>query len=195
MAESDYAAALKSYTDSRAIIDQLAKSDPGSAEWQRDLAASYIKVGDVPGDLAGSLKSYSDSLTIIDQFAKSEPGNTGWQGDLCVLFAKIGDVQKEQRDLAEALASYKAWQKIAAALAGRYPANPEWQRDLSSSRDKIEELLLEQRRERSARGGELAVEMNRSICMACREHSMTTGRSFFNADKVLNPPASRTAEL
>jgi hypothetical protein len=193
MAESDYAAALK-YTDSRAIIDQLAKSDPGSAEWQRDLAASYIEVGDVPGDLAGSLKSYSDSLTIIDQLANSEPGNTGWQGDLCLLFAKIGDVQKEQRDLAEALASYKAWQKIAAALAGRYPANPEWQRDLSSSRNKIEELLLEQRRERSA-GGELALEMNRSICMACRKRSVTSGRSFFNADKVLNPPASRTDEL
>ena len=39
--------ALKSYSDSLAIADRLAKSDPGNADWQRDLSVSYNKVGDV----------------------------------------------------------------------------------------------------------------------------------------------------
>jgi len=60
-AQGDLAGALKSYNDSLAIVARLAKSDPGNAEWQRDLSVSYNKVGDVQkaqGDLTGALKSY-----------------------------------------------------------------------------------------------------------------------------------------
>ena len=36
------------YRDSLAIIDRLAKSDPGNAGWQRDLSVSYYaKLADV----------------------------------------------------------------------------------------------------------------------------------------------------
>ena len=37
LAQGDLAGALKSYNDSLAIRDLLAKSDPGNAGWQRDL--------------------------------------------------------------------------------------------------------------------------------------------------------------
>ena len=47
VAQGDLAGALKSYRDSLAIRDRLAKSDPGNAGWQRDLSVSYDKVGDV----------------------------------------------------------------------------------------------------------------------------------------------------
>ena len=103
VAQGDLAGALKSYHDSLAIADRLAKSDPGNAGWQRDLSVSYNKVGDVQvaqGDLAGALKSYSDSLAIADRLAKSDPGNAGWQRDLSVSYNKIGDVLVAQGDLA-----------------------------------------------------------------------------------------------
>ena len=45
--QGDLAGALKSYNDSLAINDRLAKSDPGNAEWQRDLSVSYERVGNV----------------------------------------------------------------------------------------------------------------------------------------------------
>ena len=96
VAQGDLAGALKSYRDSLAIRDRLAKSDPGNAGWQRDLSVSYSKIGDVQvaqGDLAGALKSYRDSLAISDRLAKSDPGNAGWQRDLSVSYIKIGDVQ------------------------------------------------------------------------------------------------------
>ena len=76
VAQGDLAGALKSYRDSLAIIDRLAKSDPGNAGWQRDLSVSYEKIGDVQvaqGDLPGALKSYRDSLAITDRLAKSDP--------------------------------------------------------------------------------------------------------------------------
>jgi hypothetical protein len=41
-AQGDLAGALKSYQDSLAIRDRLAKSDPGNAGRQRDLSVSYI---------------------------------------------------------------------------------------------------------------------------------------------------------
>jgi tetratricopeptide (TPR) repeat protein len=50
----DLAGALKSYNDSLAIAERLAKSDPGNALWQRDLSVAFDRVGDMQkaqGDL------------------------------------------------------------------------------------------------------------------------------------------------
>jgi predicted Zn-dependent protease len=52
---ANLAGALKSYSDSLAIIERL--SDPRNAGWQRDLAESYQKIGEVrqaQGDLGGA---------------------------------------------------------------------------------------------------------------------------------------------
>jgi tetratricopeptide (TPR) repeat protein len=85
--------ALKSYRDSLAIFEKLAKEDPGNAGWQRDLSVSYNKVGDVQsaqGDLAGALKSSRDSLAIFEKLAKRDPGNAGWQADLAFSYWRTG---------------------------------------------------------------------------------------------------------
>jgi hypothetical protein len=45
----------------------LAESDPGNAEWRRDLSVSYEKVGDVQlaqDELDAALNSYRESLAI-----------------------------------------------------------------------------------------------------------------------------------
>ena len=126
-AQGDLAGALKSYRDSLAIIDRLAKSDPGNTGWQRDLSVSYEKVGDVQvaqGDLAGALKSYRDSLAISERLAKSDPGNAGWQRDLSVSYEKVGDVQVAQGDLAGALKSYRDSLAITTGWRNPIPAMP-----------------------------------------------------------------------
>jgi tetratricopeptide (TPR) repeat protein len=99
-----------SYEAKRDIISRLATSDPGNADWQRDLSAAYNKIGDVQvaqGDLKAALKSYSDGRAIFERLAKSDPGNVGWQRDLSVAYNKIGDVQVAQGDLKAALKSYQ----------------------------------------------------------------------------------------
>ena len=40
-------AALATYHEAQTIADQLAKSDPGNAVWQRDLAVGYGEIGKV----------------------------------------------------------------------------------------------------------------------------------------------------
>ena len=60
-AQGNLPAALTSYQASFAIRDRLAKSDPGNAEWQSELAVSYDKIGDVlmaQGNLPEALTSY-----------------------------------------------------------------------------------------------------------------------------------------
>jgi tetratricopeptide (TPR) repeat protein len=125
----DLAAALKSYSDSLAIRERLAKSDPGNAGWRRDLSVSYDNVGGVQkdqGDLAAALKSYSDSLAISERLAKSDPGNAGWQRDVAVSFAKLADAHKESGDKEKARDDLRQGQAIMARLTKLSPKNAAW---------------------------------------------------------------------
>ena len=46
-AQGKLAEAFKSFTNGLAIADRLAKADPRNAGWQRDLAISNERLGDV----------------------------------------------------------------------------------------------------------------------------------------------------
>jgi tetratricopeptide (TPR) repeat protein len=143
----DLKAALKSYSDSLAIAERLAQSDPGNVGWQRDLSVTYNKVGDAQvaqGDLKAALKSYSDSLAIFGRLAQSDPGNAGWQRDLSVSYNNVGDVQVAQGDLKAALKSYSDGLAIFERLATSDPGNADWQRDLSVSYERVGDVQVEQ---------------------------------------------------
>jgi tetratricopeptide (TPR) repeat protein/pimeloyl-ACP methyl ester carboxylesterase len=145
--QGDPQGARKSYSDSLAIGERLAQSDPGNAGWQHDLSISYNKIGDVQqaqGDLKAALKSYSNSLAIRERLAQSDPGNAGWQRDLSVSYEKIGDVQLAQGDLQGALKSYSDSLAIAERLAQSDPGNAGWQRDLSVSYDDVGDVRVAQ---------------------------------------------------
>jgi tetratricopeptide (TPR) repeat protein/pimeloyl-ACP methyl ester carboxylesterase len=162
----DLKAALKSYSDSLAIAERLAKSDPGNAGWQRDLAVSYEKIGDVQeaqGDLKAALKSYSGSLAIAERLAKADPGNKEWQRDLVVSYNRIGGVQGAQGDLKAALKSYSDSLTIMEQLAQSDPGNAGWQRDLSVCYNKIGDV-------QGAQGDLKAALKSYSDSLAIREH-------------------------
>ncbi|HXN88448.1 MAG TPA: hypothetical protein VN890_03705 [Methylocella sp.] len=77
------------------VAERLAISDPGNAEWQRDLSVSYNRVGNVQnaqGDLKAARQSYQDSLAIRVRLAKSDPGNAGWQSILADSHDHLGDM-------------------------------------------------------------------------------------------------------
>jgi len=72
-AQGNLADALKAYRDSLAVRERLANTDPGNADWQRDLASSYNSIGSVlqaQGNLADALKAYRDGLTIRERWQK-----------------------------------------------------------------------------------------------------------------------------
>ena len=143
----DLGAALATYHEAETIVDRLAKSDPGNAEWQHDLSVSYEKVGDVQvaqGNLPAALTSYQASLAITDRLAKSDPGNAGWQRDLSVSYDKVGNVQVAQGNLPAALNSYQAGLAITDRLAKSDPGNAGWQRDLSVSYGRVGDVQVAQ---------------------------------------------------
>jgi tetratricopeptide (TPR) repeat protein len=84
--------ALKSYRDSLATGDRLAKADPTNTDWQSYLSVSYQRVGEVlQAQGAEALKSYQDSLAIADRLAKADPSNNQLAKTV-VLYVALGDV-------------------------------------------------------------------------------------------------------
>ncbi len=141
------AAALRTFQDSLAATQRLAKTDPTNREWQRDLSVSHNRIGDVQrrqGDAPAALSSYQAGLDIRQRLAKTDTTNTEWQRDLSVSQIKIGDVQAAQGDAPAALISYQASLDIRQRLAKTDPTNTGWQRDLSVSHDRIGDVQADQ---------------------------------------------------
>jgi hypothetical protein len=92
--------ALMSYRQRLVIAERLAKSDPANTDLQRDLSASYQKVGDVLVQLGRpeeALPLYLSSIDITERLAKSDLGDAGLQHDLSVLYQKVGDARSQTR--------------------------------------------------------------------------------------------------
>ncbi len=92
MAQGDLASALKSYTDCQTIRERLAKSDTGNADWQRDLAAADLKIGDVQADRGRSQRALwpriANGLAMFQRLATSDAAVATWQRDVSVTLNK-----------------------------------------------------------------------------------------------------------
>lgn len=85
VAQGDPAAALKSFSDSLAIRDRLAKSDPGNAGWQRDLAISCGRAAVVHremGERSKALDLLRKGHEIMARLTRLSPENARWKADL-----------------------------------------------------------------------------------------------------------------
>ena len=143
----DPAGALTSYRNGVAVIDELAKSNPGDTGWQRDLSVSYQRIGDAQmaqNDLPGALESYREGLAIVEKLAKSDPADADAQRDLALFFVKMGDIQLAQDDVSGALKSYREQLAISDRLAKSNPRNALWQRDVSASFERIGNVQVKQ---------------------------------------------------
>ena len=97
VAQGDLAGALKSYRDSLAIRDRLAKSDPNNARWQSDLAESYAKLADVyrrSNDRNNALAALQQGKAIMDRLVKLSPNNARWKYNLAWFDEQIAALTK-----------------------------------------------------------------------------------------------------
>ena len=118
------------------IAKKLCRADPSNTQWQRDLAVSYNKLGDVAaaqGKLEEAARAYGDGLGIVKKLAAVDPSNTKWQRDLAISCNRLGDVAVAQGKLEEAARAYGDGLGIVKKLAAVDPSNTLWQRDLSIS--------------------------------------------------------------
>ena len=131
---NDLSGALRSFRNGLAVMDELAKSDPGNVGWQRDLAVSFERIGTaqiMQNDPPGALASFRDGLAIVEKLAGSESRQ-------CRRAARSGVVfHQARRRAAGASRSGRRAQKLSGTtchldrLAKSDPGNVMWQRDLS----------------------------------------------------------------
>ena len=140
-------AAMTMFQKSLPIAQQLAKAEPNSGRWQRDLSVYYNKVAEVEKAqhaFADALQTYQTSLDVIGRLAAAHPDNREWQRDVSVTQDRVGDTQKALGHLPEALASYQSGLAIRNKLVKADPNNAGWQRDLSISYNDIADVELQQ---------------------------------------------------
>jgi tetratricopeptide (TPR) repeat protein len=129
------------------VLSNLAKADPGSAVWQRDLSLSRIKLGELlleQGKLPEALNNFRAAHETFEFLRKAQPDNMGWP--LCVGLAnrRIGDVLLQQGDLDAALEHYRADYEPIARLANAVSRNAGYQKELVVAQGKIGNALLAQ---------------------------------------------------
>src|SRR5918993_153552 len=98
------------------ITAKLAALNPGNAAWQRDLAVSWSRLGEVRlarGDLAGALEAHEKYHPIAERLAAADPGNAERQRDLAVSWSRLGEVRLARGDLAGALEAHEKYHTIA----------------------------------------------------------------------------------
>jgi lipoprotein NlpI len=127
VAQGDLAAALTSYQAMLAIMDRLAKSDPGNAQWQRGLSISNDKVGQALFDLGRTMEALSNFNAAIQIGKAPDNSELYWRRALAKLYAN--DAAGAADDAAMALklkpASpyYVIWLHVARARAGQNDAD------------------------------------------------------------------------
>jgi tetratricopeptide (TPR) repeat protein len=155
-----------------AITERLAKTDPGNAGLQHDLAISQAKRGDVlvaQGNLNEALDAFREALATSDRLAATDPGNFQWQRALSIAHEKIGEVLFAQGDRAQALKSFRESLAIRRRLAEAEPDNIQWQRDLATAYDRV--------------GGTLAVEGDLPEAEKLFRDAVAIGERLANSDQ------------
>jgi non-specific serine/threonine protein kinase/serine/threonine-protein kinase len=115
----------------REYLDRLAREAGGDESLQRELAAAYVKVGDVQGrpghpnlgDVAGALQSYGAALSIRRTLAAARPADAAAQLALAEAHGRMGEGLAKAGRVAEAVEQHRS-RVAASAAAARAGADP-----------------------------------------------------------------------
>ncbi len=98
VAQGQLGEALRAYTASRTIREQLATQDSANAQWQRDLAVSYFKLGVTArsnNELATAMDYFMQARAISARLVERDPTNAVWKNDLAWVNQRIDALKSE----------------------------------------------------------------------------------------------------
>jgi non-specific serine/threonine protein kinase/serine/threonine-protein kinase len=127
--------------DALEYLNSLSQEASGDASLRRELAAAYLKVGDVQGrpyrsnlgETEGALVSYRKALAILEPLSAGDPSNVELRRELAAAYDRIGTVQLRRLDLADSLEKNTKALAIREALFNSDPTNADYRRDLAES--------------------------------------------------------------
>ena len=125
--------AMARYREGHEIMARLAGTEPGRADYQRDLSVSYERMGDLYralGQGEAARAAYQQSLDIAERLARAEPGRADYQRDLSVSYNKMGDLYRALGQGEAARAAYQQSLDIRERLARAEPGRADYQCDL-----------------------------------------------------------------
>ena len=151
----DYSAAEVAANAALEIAEKLAEKFPGDQQMQRDLSASYNKLGDIAkarNDYKAAEGYYAKALEIGERLAEKYPDDPKMQRDLSVSYNNLGGIAKARNDYKAAEGYYAKALEIGERLAEKYPDDPKMQRDLSVSYDNLGGIAKARNDYRAAEG-------------------------------------------
>jgi serine/threonine protein kinase len=136
--------------DALKYLDELGDDEDNGPSLQRELAAAYLKVGDVQsqlnranlGDTNGALDSYRKSLAIREALFASDPKDVTTRLDLSVSYGRMGDVLSKSSNTPAALESYRKSLHLVEDVVRNDPQNVEARRDLAYDHLMVARALL-----------------------------------------------------
>jgi eukaryotic-like serine/threonine-protein kinase len=110
-------------------LDSLASESANDPSLERELAASYDKVGDVQGlpsfanlgDTAGALRSHKSALALRQSLAAANPSDPEIQSDLITTHSHLGSILEVMKDYPAALDHARKALAIRETLLARNP--------------------------------------------------------------------------
>jgi eukaryotic-like serine/threonine-protein kinase len=143
-----YDGALESARKAREIRESLVAADPDDEEARRDLAYSYLVLGDLtsePQDLLEALRFYRQSVELREALVARHPTSVNDRLALMVSYQRVGDTAGNPNfaslgDTATAAHYYDKMLRIDEDLAREFPQEPEYQLNLRIAYEKIRDV-------------------------------------------------------
>jgi non-specific serine/threonine protein kinase/serine/threonine-protein kinase len=131
--------------DALTYLDSLAGEAQGDRSLQQELAAAYVRVGDVQGgtmyanlgDTAGAISSYRKAMQLDQASLVANPANADAQRDLAFAEEKLGLLLWETGEIAHALERLRHTLSLFEALSARVPSNAEFRQAIARSHDRL----------------------------------------------------------
>lgn len=132
-------------------LDKLSQQSGSDISLQLELAAAYVKVGDVQGNLqganlgdtAGALASYRNAAEILERASARNAGDAKVQRTLSTVYERIAEILANTGDMAGALAIYRKNLTVYQTKAANNPADKEAQLDLAVCLEHLGDLVAE----------------------------------------------------
>ena len=132
----DYSAAEVAANAALEIAEEFAENFPDDTNLQRDLSASYERLGDIAkarNDYNAAEVAANAALKIAEKLAEKYPEDPNLQRDLSVSYERLGGIAKALKDFNAAEGYYAKALAISERLAEKYPDDPRLRHDLSVS--------------------------------------------------------------
>jgi non-specific serine/threonine protein kinase/serine/threonine-protein kinase len=132
-------------------LDKLSRDAGDRPDLQRELAAGYLRVGDVQGrpfnpnlgDTAGALASYQKAVSMYESLGVTPASDASLRREASVAYLRLSDVLSVSGSSAQALAAARTGLDLVRDLSSDLSAMPQALRDLAVAYSRVGDLLSE----------------------------------------------------